>query len=244
MKEKISEYKKLLSNKQFLISAITALVFLGVALVINFYAGMYATEKASSSVTDVILSNTRAYDLDGVFVYGTFLMTFFIVFVGIYRPKRIPFVGKSVATFMIIRSAFVSMTHLGPFPTQIVIHSDLLSKLSFGGDLFFSGHTGMPFLVALIFWENKIVRNILLCFSIGFAVVVLLAHLHYTIDVMSAFFITYTIFHICELLYKKDRVLFYTGEVGATDIGNDSTFSISPFKKSVDRPTVAAEKKN
>jgi hypothetical protein len=94
MKEKISEYKKLLSNKQFLISAITALVFLGVALVINFYAGMYATEKASSSVTDVILSNTRAYDLDGVFVYGTFLMTFFIVFVGIYRPKRIPFVFR------------------------------------------------------------------------------------------------------------------------------------------------------
>ena len=214
MKEKISEFKTLFSNKKFVWSVVLTLVFMATSLIINFYAGMYATESASSSVTDIILSNTRAYDLDGLFVYGTFLLVFFIVFISLYKPRRIPFVGKSAALFWTIRSAFVTMTHLGPFPSQIVIHSDILSKFSFGGDLFFSGHTGMPFLMALIFWKNKIIRNIFLCFSIGFAVTVLLAHLHYTIDVMSAFFITYSIFHICEYFFKKDRRLFFTGNIG------------------------------
>jgi hypothetical protein len=214
MKEKISEFKTLFTNKKYLATAALSIFFLAAALVVNFYAGMYATESASSSVTDIILSNTRAYDLDGVFVYGTFLLIFFIVFISFYKPRRVPFVAKSVALFVVIRSAFVTMTHLGTFPSQIVIHSDLLSKLTFGGDLFFSGHTGMPFLMALIFWQNKTLRYIFLCLSFGFGVVVLLAHLHYTIDVMSAFFITYSIFHICEYFFKKDRRLFFTGNIG------------------------------
>ena len=77
-----------------------------------------------------------------------------------------------------------------------------------GNDLFFSGHTGLPFLLALIFWENKKLRFLFLGFSVLFAVVVLLGHLHYSIDVFAAYFITYTIFHICKFLFKKDWQLF------------------------------------
>ncbi len=217
MREKISEFKALFSNKQFLSVFFLSLFFLAASLVVNFYAGMYATESASSSVTDIVLSNTRAYDLDGLFVYGTFFLIFFIVFISFQKPRRIPFVAKSVALFVVIRSVFISLTHLGPFPSQIIIHSDILSKLTFGGDLFFSGHTGMPFLMALVFWQNKILRNIFLCFSLGFGVVVLLAHMHYTIDVLSAFFITYTIFHLAEYFFKKDRLLFYNGLASKTE---------------------------
>jgi membrane-associated phospholipid phosphatase len=84
-----------------------------------------------------------------------------------------------------------------------------MSKISFGGDLFFSGHTGMPFLLALIFWEDKWTRFLFLGFSIMFGIVVLLAHLHYSIDVLSAFFITYTIFHLALYIFKKDRDMFH-----------------------------------
>ena len=85
-----------------------------------------------------------------------------------------------------------------------------MEKFAFGGDLFFSGHTGLPFLMALIFWDNKYLRWIFILTSVMFATVVLLAHLHYSIDVLSAFFITYTIFHIALFLFKKDRRLFFS----------------------------------
>ena len=129
----------------------------------------------------------------------------------IIEPKKIPFTLKSIALFVVIRSCFVSLTHIGPFPTQAVVVSNLIDKVNFGGDLFFSGHTGLPFLLSLIFWEEPWLRYFFIVSAILFGVVVLLAHLHYSIDVLSAFFITYTIFHIAEKFFKKDRVLFFQG---------------------------------
>jgi hypothetical protein len=206
IKNKISEYKLLISNKKYLWSVVVSIIFLILTLFIIYYAGTYATESASSPVTDVILSNTRAYDLDGAFVYGSFLFFFVLVFFLLNKPKSIPFVVKSVSLFYIIRSVFISLTHIGPFPSQIIIHSDILSKITFGGDLFFSGHTGLPFLIALIFWKDKIIRNIFLFFSLSFAIVVLLAHMHYSIDVLSAWFITYSIYHIALFIFRKDKL--------------------------------------
>lgn len=205
MKQKIKDYKIYFTDRCFLKSLVLSFIFLAISLIINFYAGTYATERASNPVTDIILSNIRVYDLDGVFIWGSFILATFITIICLYRPERIPFIVKSIALFVIIRSLFITLTHIGPFPSQIDINSDLLSKMSFGGDLFFSGHTGLPFLLALIFWKNKLMRYIFLCFSIIFAIVVLLAHLHYSIDVLSAFFITYSIFHIAEYLFKRDR---------------------------------------
>lgn len=209
MKKKISEYNSLFRHRKFISSLGLSVLFFAISLLINFHAGTYATKNASNSVTDIILSNIRVYDVDNYFIYGSFIFALFIFLVFFYKPERIPFVIKSLALFIIIRSLFITLTHLGPFPSQMSIHSDLMSKISFGGDLFFSGHTGMPFLLSLIFWEDKWIRFLFLGFSIMFAIVVLLAHLHYSIDVLSAFFITYTIFHLSLYLFKKDREMFH-----------------------------------
>lgn len=200
-----------LYNKSYLLAAGSAVLLLICSIVVNWYAGIYATERASSSVTDIILSNTRAYDVDWVFIYGAIIFWGFIVTLCVHDPKLLPFTFASIALFVLIRSVFISLTHIGPFPTAVPLDSDILNKFSFGGDLFFSGHTGLPFLVALIFWKRPLLRMLFLSAAGLFGVVVLLAHLHYTIDVLSAFFITYSIFHIAELLFKKERKIFYQG---------------------------------
>jgi hypothetical protein len=41
-----------------------------------------------------------------------------------------------------------------------------------------------------------------------FGVVVLLGHLHYSIDVLSAFFISYGIYRIAEIIFHKDKMLW------------------------------------
>ncbi|MBI3627847.1 MAG: hypothetical protein HY220_03875 [Candidatus Sungbacteria bacterium] len=204
-------YQAYLRDKSFLLSAFFSLCLLLLMLVINFYAGTYATREASNPVTDIVLDNIRVYDVDGVFIYGAFLFWIFIGLVCLHRPQRIPFTLKSISLFILIRSIFITLTHIGPFPTHTEIASSLISRVSFGGDLFFSGHTGLPFLMALIFWETPLLHWTFILLSLVFGVVVLLGHLHYSIDVLSAFFITYSIYKISAALFKKDRAIFLRG---------------------------------
>ncbi len=207
------EYKKYFSDRKFLKSAGFALIFLLISLVANFYAGIYATEIASNSVTDLILSNIGTVDLDGVFVYGTIIFWIFAAFIIFKKPKRIPFTLASVALFTVIRSVFISLTHIGPYPTQVAINSYILSFFVFGADLFFSGHTGLPYLLSLIFWDIKKLRYTFLILSFVFAAIVLLGHMHYSIDVLAAYFITYAIYHLAGIFFKKDKEFFEKGMV-------------------------------
>jgi hypothetical protein len=112
--------------------------------------------------------------------------------------------------FVLIRSVFITLTHIGAFPdhAQIDYSLNIVKLFTRGGDLFFSSHVGLPFLLALVFWKNELIRALFIIASVFFAFVVLLAHLHYSIDVASAFFITYTIFHIARTFFKKDRAVF------------------------------------
>lgn len=195
-------------------SILVGLTLLTFALIANYYCGLYATKIASNHVSDIILGNIPVFDVDFFFVYGAMFFWFFCIFILFSDPKKISFTVKAVATFIVIRAIFVSLTHIAPFPSQILFAGmnrffDLFSGTS--GDLFFSGHTGLPFLFALIFWKEKILRYIMLASSVFFGAVVLLEHLHYTIDVFAAFFITYSIYKIAELLFKKDREYFYSG---------------------------------
>src|SRR3989344_6352200 len=189
-----NKYKLHFGHSGFLASFAFSILLLAVALVVNFYAGIYATEKASNSVTDIILSNIRVYDVDEIFVYGSIILWIFVSLFLILDLKKIPFTVKSISLLVLIRSVFISLTHIGPFPTQIVIDSNILNKFSFAGDLFFSAHVGLPFLLALVFWDDLRLRLIFIASAIIFAAVVLLAHLHYSIDVLAAFFITFTIY--------------------------------------------------
>ncbi|MBI5005420.1 MAG: hypothetical protein HZC03_02355 [Candidatus Lloydbacteria bacterium] len=199
------------THRKFLQLFIIGVFLLSLSLVINFYAGNYATEKASAPVTDIVLSNTRVYDFDWVFVYGAIAFWIFISVLLFRDPHRIPFVLSSVALFIIIRSLFVSVTHIGPFPGQLIVESNLLNKLTFAGDLFFSGHTGLPFLMALVFWDNLRIRFICIISAVMFGIAVLLAHIHYSIDVLSAFFITYGIYRMAELFFKESHRIFKNG---------------------------------
>lgn len=192
-------------------SVIISAIFILAGFVANFYSGVYATEWAGNSVRDIILSNIPVFDVDMIFLYGPVILWAFVLFLILYEPKRIPFVLKSLATFLFIRSVFVILTHIGPFPDQVPVlmgPNNLLNRFIFGGDLFFSAHTGAPFLMALVFWDNKFLRVLFIITSIFFGIIVLMGHLHYSIDVMGAFFITYTIYHISETLFKKDKRYF------------------------------------
>lgn len=218
MNRVIMEHKSCWSQKSFLFSALLAFLFLASSLVVNYAAGNYATEKASKGVTDIILDNLPIMDVGGIYIYGAVLFGLFIIILLLKEPKQIPFIIKSAALFYFIRAVFISLTHIGPIPQQALLASNIISRnLVFGADYFFSGHTGLPFLMALSFWSSKYLRGIFLATSFIFGASALAGHYHYSIDVFAAFFISYGIFHIARWLFNKDYRLFLSSLHKDTD---------------------------
>ncbi len=209
MNHTIEKHKFHWSQKSFLLSVLSGFLLLAGSLIINYAAGNYANKMASNGVTDIILDNVPIIDVDGIFVYGAILFGLFIVLVLIKEPKQIPFIVKSIALFVFVRSIFISLTHIGPIIQQLPPDPNIFYRnLVFGADYFFSGHTGLPFLMALSYWGNKHLRNIFFAVSIIFGASALLGHYHYSIDVFAAFFISYSIFHIARWLFSNEYKLF------------------------------------
>lgn len=61
-------------------------------------------------------------------------------------------------------------------------------------DLFFSGHTATTFLLLLYLWHRRRLRWVALAAHAIVVATVILAHLHYSIDIVGAWAITYCIF--------------------------------------------------
>lgn len=209
MKNIIAKHKFHWTQKSFLASMILGILLLAGSLVVNYVAGNYANKVASNGVTDIILDNVTVMDVDGIYIYGTILFGLFAAIIFIWEPKQMPFAIKSAALFYFVRAIFISLTHIGPVLQQLPPVSGVLYRnLVFGSDYFFSGHTGLPFLAALIYWDNKYLRYLFIATSLIFGATALLGHYHYSIDVFAAFFISYGIFHTAIKIFSKDYKIF------------------------------------
>lgn len=65
-------------------------------------------------------------------------------------------------------------------------------------DLFFSGHTATTFLLLLYVWRYPRLRALMLIGHVLVVVSLFFSHLHYTIDVVGAYAITFTLFFLRE----------------------------------------------
>ncbi|MFA6094528.1 MAG: phosphatase PAP2-related protein [Candidatus Paceibacterota bacterium] len=205
MKTLIEKYKILFGNREFVISTALGVLFLVVGFLSNHIAVLYSTMWVSNSVNDIVLDSIKTFDVDVIFVWGAYALVAFIFFLVIVQPKHFPFALKTISLFIVVRSLFTVLTHIGQPLNQLPVDPIRFgSSFFFGGDLFFSGHTGLPFLMMLLFWDEKWLRPIFFSVSIFFAVIVLLGHYHYSIDVFAAYFITYGIYKISLKLFKKD----------------------------------------
>ena len=186
-----------------------SVVLLIVALVTNYYANVYTSITASNSVTDLILDRIPVVDVHYVFIYGAGFFILALIAFLMYEPRDIPFVVKSIALFLVVRSFFMILTHIAP--PIVGSHGygySALDVVSSGDDLFFSAHAGLPFMLMLIYWKRLWLRSFYAISTLIGAGSVLLGHLHYSIDVFSAFFIAYGIYMISTKFFDKDLELF------------------------------------
>lgn len=203
-------HKNFWVKNSFLLLLESILLFVFVLLIQHFAYNYIDYHVNGSSVGDLFLDNLPTVNLSFFIVQGALLLTLIIIALFIINPQYVSFSLKTLALFLIIRSFFISLTHLGANLNQLTLDPNSIGFSIYDflynakNDFFFSGHVGASFLFALIFWKEKLWSVLFFIMSFIFAVSMILAHMHYSIDVFAAPFITYGIFTISKNLFKKD----------------------------------------
>ena len=164
--EKIYKTHKNFWSKPNLVSLAYGALLFTVALIIQHFAYNYIDKHAYAPVEDLLLSNLPTIDLDIFIIQGALAFTFIVLFLFVIKPEYLLFSIKALALFLIIRSFFISLTHLGVNLHQLTLDTE---SIGFGlydflynakNDFFFSGHVGASFLFGMIFWKERLWRNL------------------------------------------------------------------------------------
>ena len=212
MEEVIQPFRTLFGNRTYLRSLCQGAAFLAASTIAIFAAVSYATVHASNPVTDLVLSRIGPLNVRFLFIYGTFTAFGFTISIVVCRHKRLHKALKDIALFLLVRAVFVALTHIAPSPIDPQQPAPFFNSIFYGSDLFFSGHTGLPFLAALALWHIVQWRILYLALTAFFGSIVLLGHYHYSIDVLAALFITHGIFQLACWLFGRDYALFRSSE--------------------------------
>jgi hypothetical protein len=105
----------------------------------------------------------------------------------------------------LVRMACISLISLNP-PAGLIPLSDPITNLFYGQryithDLFFSGHTTTVFLIFLCL-KKKTDRIYVFFASVLLGILLLVQHVHYTIDVLAAPVFTYALYRLSLFITK------------------------------------------
>jgi len=149
---------------------------------------------------DPILRLFKPIDISTVISVFT-LVPIFLGLIYIFRkPTTTVYFLISAIVICGFRALTIYLVPLEP-PIDIIPLSDpVIETLFYGGtillkDLFFSGHTANLILMGLIL-EQKMIKNLLLISGFLVGTMVLLQHVHYSIDVLAAPFFSFVTYKI------------------------------------------------
>ncbi len=153
---------------------------------------------------DLILDKIPPVDLGFLFVYGYMvLLMIMFLYPAFFRVRTLPMVAIQFSVLLTLRSVFMIFTHLEtPAGSVAVGFPGFFEHLYFENDMFFSGHTAMPFLGFYLFRRGRL-RYVFLVGAIVMGTAALVMHLHYSIDVFGAFFMTYCSYRMGQRLLRK-----------------------------------------
>ncbi len=174
--------------------------FFTFSLIVNYHAVRYATVNAGEPIGDLILNILPRVDTTFIHERLANSLQLLTALILVCNPKFINFTLRAVGLLVLTRAVFINLTFLG-LPKDSI---PLQSFYTYGGDLFFSGHVALAFMIALIFWNMPKIKYLYLLISLSMGIEVLLGHYHYSIDVFAAPFITYSIFILSKKLFKED----------------------------------------
>lgn len=198
------------ADKLFIIRlSVSVLVFI---VVLSFLAGFLTFIEFREGVTlpDPLLNSFKPVDLSG-YIFG---FTYLPVLAGILIVVRKPYYTLiSLQTYTLIHIIRIICMYFIPLepPGQIIPLRDIFLESTFYSgrlnlkDLFFSGHVASLFMFYLIV-RSKYLKTCFLLLTLILSVMILLQHVHYTIDVIVAPVFSWLAFIIAKKLNSFNNV--------------------------------------
>ncbi len=208
----LQNWKESLSNPGYAPKLITAVaVFVSGALQFPTYF-RNIQKRPGTNLNDIVLNNIPFIDVSTyifAIIYG--LLIYMLIRV-LAKPQLFLLFALTFVIETVFRMTTIYFFPLNP-PTNLVILHDTFAELLIYGDtepitkdLFFSGHTATMVMICL-FVEGRRDKFASIFATIALAALLLIQHVHYTVDVIGALFFTYVSYLIAKHIVDKKWVI-------------------------------------
>jgi hypothetical protein len=201
-------WKTQLVNKRFKTHLAGAFIMIFLSFQINIYFLNVWQTRDGIVVNDQILNMLTPYDFSlPIFLvtYGGILVTIFRV---ILTPQKFIVLLYGYSLLTLCRTVSIYFLPLEP-PAQMVFLNDpiasfiLFQKHVVTKDLFFSGHTS-SFFYCVFALDDKAHRQIGFAMAMVLGLMLMIQHVHYSIDIFAAPFFAYFCYKSATTYFKWD----------------------------------------
>ncbi len=202
LKEKWKAVFKSSSKRSVLISGLILLI--GIAFILPVFFNK--VQKVKGVVLhDRLLATIPSHNVSIAIFSIIWGMSFLAFYRAIYRPSVVLIFIWTLIFVCVARMISISLVPLDP-PAGLIPLSDPVTGIFYGEsnitkDLFFSGHTATVTLMFLCL-QKKTDKIVAFTAIIVLAVLLLVQHVHYTIDILAAPLIVYSLFRLTRFLLR------------------------------------------
>ena len=197
-----NSWREAWQSKSFKLQSIVTLVsVLSFTVVFNRFFD-FVESREGSVLEDYVLNLFPAYNVSWLVFFFLYSGIVFGLYFHMNYPKTIVIAFQTYVLVTLIRICTITLLPLNPPEGYIPLREPFVQLFTSNGriiskDLFFSGH--MSTILSIYFASHqRYVRAFLLLCSMMVGSMILLQHVHYTIDVVVAVPATYLVYLFCK----------------------------------------------
>jgi len=204
-------WKRALQNRYFVYGlALVGLSLLVLAIFMPYFFREVIAERKGIQLTDFILDHLTPVDWSWTIFALSYSSALLTIATNYKNPHT---VAEGLATYCIVtwlRMLTIYLFTLEPPTGMIFLKDPFISFIVypefFAKDLFFSGHIS-SMTVFILMEPNKLMRWIKIVAALIVAALIMVQHVHYTLDVVAAPVFTYGVYRLVIRLQKASEKL-------------------------------------
>ena len=204
----LQNWKEFLSNQGYALKLFTAVaVFVSGALQFPTYF-RNIQKRSGTDLNDFVLNYIPFVDVSTyifAIIYG--LLIYMLLRV-LAKPELFLLFALTFVIETVFRMTTIYFFPLNPPPNLVILHDTFAELLIYGDtepitkDLFFSGHTATMVMICL-FVEGRRDKIAAIIATFLLAILLLIQHVHYTVDVFGALFFTYISYLVARQIVNR-----------------------------------------